>query len=146
MQLIFNFDCMKTYSRFTTSYRVRPDDIDMFQHVHNSKYFDYVLAARYDQMRDCYGVTMEDFMDAGYGWVVRTAHVDYKRALVMGQEFTVETGITTMNSKGCRVSFEIKIKETNKLACDGWFDYVLIDIKTGKSTMVTQKMIDQFSI
>ncbi|WP_118195245.1 acyl-CoA thioesterase [Albibacterium indicum] len=137
---------MKTYSRFTTSYRVRPDDIDMFQHVHNSKYFDYVLAARYDQMRDCYGVTMEDFMDAGYGWVVRTAHVDYKRALVMGQEFTVETGITTMNSKGCRVSFEIKIKETNKLACDGWFDYVLIDIKTGKSTMVTQKMIDQFSI
>lgn len=137
---------MQTYSRFTTSYHVRPDDIDMFQHVHNSRYFDYVLAARYDQMRDCYGVSMETFMNFGYGWVVRTAHVDYKRALTMGKEFTVETGIESMNAKGCRVSFEIRIKETNKVACDGWFDYVLIDIKTGKSAMVTQKMIDQFSI
>ena len=137
---------MKTYSRFTTFYHVRPDDIDMFQHVHNSRYFDYVLAARYDQMRDCYGVSMEDFIDSGYGWVVRTAHVDYKRALTMGKEFSVETGIESMNSKGCRVSFEIKIKETGKVACDGWFDYVLIDIKTGKSAKVTPTMIDQFSI
>lgn len=137
---------MKTYSRFTTFYRVRPDDIDMFQHVHNSKYFDYVLAARYDQMRDCYGVSMEQFMDAGYGWVVRTAHVDYKRPLTMGKEFSVETGIESMNNKGCRVSFEIKIQETGKIACDGWFDYVLIDIQTGKSARVTQTMIDQFSI
>ena len=64
----------------------------------------------------------------------------------MGQEFSVETGIDSMNSRGCRVSFEIKINETSKVACNGWFDYVLIDIKTGKSATVTQKMIDQFSI
>lgn len=32
------------YKTFETEHRVRPDDIDMFQHVHNSKYLDYVLA------------------------------------------------------------------------------------------------------
>ena len=37
------------YATFETELRVRPDDIDMFQHAHNSKYFDYVLAARYEQ-------------------------------------------------------------------------------------------------
>ena len=41
-------------SRFETEMPVRPDDIDMNQHVHNSRYFDYVLAARYDQMARCY--------------------------------------------------------------------------------------------
>ena len=41
------------YSRFETELQVRPDDIDMNQHVHNSRYFDYVLAARYDQMARC---------------------------------------------------------------------------------------------
>src|SRR3546814_6911373 len=76
---------MSGFSRFKTEYTVRPDDIDMFQHVHNSKYFDYVLAARYDQMRDYYGMTMEDFMADGFGWVVRTAHVNYKRAMRMGR-------------------------------------------------------------
>lgn len=137
---------MKIYSRFKTSYKVRPDDIDMFQHVHNSKYFDYVMAARYDQMTEFYNMSMEEFMKRGYGWVVRTAHIEYKRALKMGQEFTVETGIESINAKGCRVKFEIQIAKTKKTACDGWFDYILIDIKTAKSVHVTQEMIDKFSI
>lgn len=85
-------------------------------------------------------------MSSGYGWVVRTAHIDYKRALVMGQEFSVETGIESINSKGCRVTFEIKMAKNNKIACDGWFDFILIDIKTGRSRHVTQEMIDHYSI
>src|SRR5690606_1044702 len=137
---------MKIYSRFKTNYRVHPDDIDMFQHVHNSRYFDYVMAARYDHMKLFYGMSMEDFMKSGYGWVVRTAHIDYKRALIMGQEFSVETGLESINPKGCRTSFEIKILDTDKVACDGWFDYVLIDIKTGKSAKVTDEMIERYSI
>jgi len=137
---------MKNYSRFKTTYRVRPDDIDMFQHVHNSKYFDYVMAARYDHMNQFYGMSMEDFMTNGYGWVVRTAHVEYKRAMVMGQEFTVETGIESINSKGCRTSFEICMVKNGKIACDGWFDYILIDIQTGRAVKVTEEMIDKYSI
>jgi len=137
---------MNTYSRFKTAYHVRPDDIDMFRHVHNSTYFDYVMAARYDQMAQFYGMSMEEFMASGYGWVVRTAHIDYKRPLVMGQEFSVETGIESINSKGCRVTFEITFKKTGKVSCDGWFDYILIDMETGRSTNVTQEMIDKYSI
>ena len=36
------------YSKFETELQVRPDDIDMYQHVHSSRYMDYVLAARFD--------------------------------------------------------------------------------------------------
>jgi len=104
------------------------------------------MAARYDHMNQFYGMSMEEFITQGYGWVVRTAHVEYKRAMVMGQEFMVETGIVSINSKGCRVSFEIKILETGKIACDGWFDYILIDINTKKAVNVTQEMIDKYSI
>lgn len=137
---------MSEFSRFKTEYAVRPDDIDMFQHVHNSTYFDYVLAARYDQMRDFYNMTMEEFMSDGYGWVVKTAFIDYKRPLKMGDKFTVETGIETMHSKGCRVSFAIHFKENNKLSCDGWFEYILIDIQTGRSSLVNEEMIKRYSI
>lgn len=137
---------MSDFSRFKTEYVVRPDDIDMFQHVHNSKYFDYVLTARYDQMRDCYGMTMEQFILEGYGWVVKTAFVDYKRPLKMGNKFIVETGIESMHKKGCRVSFEIRFKENAKVVCDGWFDYILIDLKSGRSTTINEEMINKYSI
>ena len=136
----------KTYSRFTTELKVRPDDIDMFNHVHNSKYFDYVLAARYDQMETCYGMSMEQFMELGYGWVVKTAHVEFKRPLTLGESFKVTTGILTMNEKSSRVSFEIVSLKTGKICSDGWFDYVLIDIKTGRGMKITQEMIDKYSV
>ena len=96
------------YSVFETELKVRPDDIDMFNHVHNSKYFDYVLAARYDQMELFYKMPMESFLKSGLGWVVRTAMVEFKRPLILGDQIKVRTGILTINEKGCRVQFEIE--------------------------------------
>lgn len=139
-------DQEKTFSRFTSELKVRPDDIDMFNHVHNSKYFDYVLAARYEQMETCYGMSMEQFMELGYGWVVRTAHVEFKRPLTLGETFKVTTGIVSMNERSSKVSFEIVSSKTGKICSDGWFDYVLIDIKTGRGMKITQEMIDKYSI
>ena len=121
------------FSQFISEFKVRPDDIDMFNHVHNSTYFDYVLAARYEQMETFYKMPMEEFLSQGFGWVVRSAFVDYKRPLGLGDRFSVKTGIESINSKGCRVKFEIKILKTDKVACDGCFDYTMIDISTGKS-------------
>jgi len=135
-----------TYSKFTTEFKVRPDDIDMFNHVHNSKYFDYVLAARYEQMEQYYGMPMEQFLEQGYGWVVKTAYVDYKRPLGLGDFFFVETGIVELQDRGCKVEFTITNKKTNKICCDGWFDYVLINTETGRSMKVTEDMIKKYSI
>jgi len=137
---------MTTYSTFITAAKVRPDDIDMFNHVHNSKYFDYVLAARYEQMEFNYKMPMEYFLEKGLGWVVKTAHVNYKRPLGLGDEYLVETGIESVNAKGCRVKFEIRIKKTEKVSCDGWFDFVMIGLKDGKSMIVAEDIIAHYSI
>ncbi|MBK0382660.1 acyl-CoA thioesterase [Pedobacter sp. SD-b] len=135
-----------TYSRFKTEHKVRPDDIDMFNHVHNSKYFDYVLNARYEQMELFYGMSMEKFLEMGFGWVVKTVMIDYKRPLGLGDFFIVETGIQSINRKGCRVTFEITSKKTKKTNTDGWFDFVMIDLKTGRGVEVTEEMVKLYSI
>jgi len=134
------------YSIFETVLKVRPDDIDMFNHVHNSKYFDYVLAARYEQMEKFYNMPMEEFLKSGFGWVVRTAYVDFKRPLILGDVVNVRTGILTINEKGCRVQFEIENSRTSKIASDGWFDYVMIDTSTGKGAKVSEEMIKAYTI
>jgi YbgC/YbaW family acyl-CoA thioester hydrolase len=136
----------KTYSRFITEHKVRPDDIDMFNHVHNSIYLDYVLCARYEQMELFYGMSMEKFMEMGYGWVVQSVQINYKRPLGLGDKFTVETGIESINKKGCRVAFEIKNLKNNKLNTDGWFDFIMIDLKTGRGVAVSEEMINLYSI
>ena len=134
------------YRTFETELRVRPDDIDMFQHVHNSKYLDYVLAARYDQMEHCYGMAMEKFMELGFGWVVKAVHINFKRALTLGEYFTVKTGIDSIDDRGCRVKFSITSKTTDKTNADGWFDFVMIDLKTGKGTRIPDAIMEHYLI
>jgi YbgC/YbaW family acyl-CoA thioester hydrolase len=131
---------------FESHFQVRPDDIDMNQHVHNSTYFDYVLAARYDQMKRCYGMPMEDFLRLGYGWVVRIAHVEYKRPLGLGDHFIVRTWIEEMKRFGVIVQFEIERSGDNATACQGWFDYVMIDTATGRPQEIPEFIIEKYSI
>src|SRR5579862_6587646 len=104
------------HSKFETDMQVRPDDLDMNKHVHGSRYFDYVLAARYDQMARCYKMSLEEFIEAGYAWFVRTAHVDYKRPLGLGEWFTVRTWVEEILKESVRVRFEVLKKTNGKLA------------------------------
>jgi len=134
------------YSIFESELRVRPDDIDMFNHVHNSKYLDYVLAARYDQMEQFYGMPWEHFTKQGFGWVVSRVDIRFKRPLLMNDVMRIRTGILTVHEKGCAVQFEIINKKTGKIASDGIFDYVLIDLNTGRSAKVSEEMIAAYSI
>jgi acyl-CoA thioester hydrolase/thioesterase-3 len=132
--------------KFATELAVRPDDIDMNQHVHNSRYFDYVLAARYDQMRRCYGMPMEEFLRLGFGWVVKTAHLDFKRSLNLGDMMIVTTWIEEMFDDGVKVAFTIVKKESGKLCCDGYFDYTMVSLATGRATAIPQAIRDKYSV
>lgn len=126
--------------------QVRPDDIDMNQHVHNSRYFDYVLAARYDQMERCYKMPMSEFLQLGFGWVIKTAHVEYKRPLGLGDSFIVRTRIGEIVKDGVKVYFEIVKKGNGKVACDGSFHYVMVNLKTGRAETIPPFIIEKYSI
>ncbi len=136
----------QVFSKFETELQVRPDDIDMNQHVHGSRYMDYVLAARYEQMARCYKMSMEEFITAGFGWFIRTAHLDYKRALGMGEHFIVRTGIEEILKDSVRVQFEILKKSNGKLSCDGWFLYTMINLKTGRAEPIPDWIKEKYSV
>ncbi len=133
-------------TKFESELVVRPDDIDMYRHVHASRYFDYVLAARCDQMARCYGMSMEEFARAGLGWYTRTSHFEYKRPLVLGETIVVRTWIEEFAPDGVRVEFEIRKKANGKLASDGWCHYTLIDLQTGRATRIPPSILAKYAI
>ena len=134
------------YSQFETELQVRPNDIDLFQHVHSSRYQDYVLAARYEQMERCYKMSMEAFIEAGLGWYVKTAHIEYKRALKMGDKFLVRTRIDAFFKRGVKVVFEMVRCDTGKEICNGYFDYSLIRLETGRAEIIPDWINEKYAI
>ena len=137
---------MHKYSRFESELIVRPDNIDMNNHVHNSRYFDYILAARYDQMKRCYKMPMNEFVELGLTWVVKTCFIEYKRPLFLGDVIVVRTWIEEMFKTGVKVGFEIYRKETNKLASNGLIEYAMIDAATGRSRELPAVALERYSV
>lgn len=131
---------------YSTRMAVRPDDIDLFRHVHSSRYIDYVLAARFDQMKRCYGMSMDEFLEKGLGWYMTATELKYKRALSMGDEFDVETHIAEMDARSVLVNFDIKMAHNGKSSCSGWARYILVDLGSGKTIQIPEWVIEKYSI
>ncbi|MDB6127248.1 MAG: fadM [Verrucomicrobia bacterium] len=137
---------MNVYSKFETELAVRPDDIDLYQHVHSTRYLDYVLAARFDQMERCYQMPMQAFATMGLGWFMTAAAIQYKRPLGLGDRMTVRTWIESFSEMGCRVAFEIEKVPTGKRICDGHCDYSLVTLSTGRATPLPDEIRAKYSI
>jgi YbgC/YbaW family acyl-CoA thioester hydrolase len=137
---------MNVYSKFETELTVRPDDIDLYQHVHSTRYLDYVLAARFDQMERCYGMSMQAFSDRGLGWFMASAKMQFKRPLGTGDQMVVRCWIESFTETGCTLAFEIDKLPGRKRVFDGTCGYTLVTLATGRATPLPQDIKAKYSI
>jgi YbgC/YbaW family acyl-CoA thioester hydrolase len=136
----------KKYSVFSTELKVRPDDIDMNNHVHSSKYMDYVLAARYEQMGNNYGMSMDEFIKLGYVWVISSVQINFIRPLKLGDEMVVQTQLNSFGGAQSEVNFSIRKKENMKTSADGKILYTMVSAATGRPVRIPDEIISKYAI
>jgi acyl-CoA thioester hydrolase/thioesterase-3 len=131
---------------FESEILIRPDDIDMNNHVHNAKYLDYVQSARYFQMRDNYKYPMELYVQQGFNWYASEAHISFKRALKFGDIAIVRTQIKEWRGAQVGVNFWIISKNSKKLAAEGYMIYTLVSTNSGKPVRIPAEIIEKHQI
>jgi acyl-CoA thioester hydrolase/thioesterase-3 len=124
--------------------RVRPDDIDMNNHVHGSRYLDYVLYARFDQMGRCYGMPMEEFLKNGWNWYQKEFYIEYKRALNIAEAIIVRTWLDSFERTDVKVCFQILKKEGLKVSAGGYFVSTMINTQTGRVEPIPEWVIEHY--
>jgi YbgC/YbaW family acyl-CoA thioester hydrolase len=134
------------YSIFTSELKVRPDDIDMNNHVHSSRYLDYVLAARYEQMGRDYRMSMDEFIKIGYGWVIRGVEIEFLRPLKLGDEVLIKTQLHSYNGAQSDVNFQIIKKDTLKISAKGKILYTMVSLESGKPVRIPDEIIKKYAI
>ncbi len=135
---------MKT--KFDTEIIVRPSDIDINRHVHQSVYLDYILFARYDQMRRCYKMPMEEFFKLGYSWATKSTYIEFHKPVILGETVIVRTWVEEIKKKSVKVRFQILKKKTEEISAEGYAAYVLIDAISGKPEVIPKEIIKKYSI
>jgi YbgC/YbaW family acyl-CoA thioester hydrolase len=136
----------KANSIFETEIIVRPDDIDMNNHVHNSKYLDYIQTARFIQMRDNYKVPMEEYHSLGLNWFASAVQLEYKRALKFGDIALVKTQIGDWSGAQVTINVWVYNKATNKLAVEGKVLYTLVSLASGRPVRIPENIVERHKI
>ncbi len=134
------------YSTFETEIKVRPDDIDLNNHVHYSKYLDYLLAARYEQMKNNYRMSMEEFLEQGYTWVASMIHINYKRGIKISDNVIVRAQIESASAAQVKLNYWILKGENKKVAADGYADFTMVSIRSGRPVRIPEDVLKKYLI
>ncbi len=127
--------------RFETTIQVRPSDMDINFHVHLSKYLEYILFARMEQMDRCYHLPIAKFVKRGMSWVVRSTHLNFHSSVRLGDEFRMWTWVEEISGTDCLIAVEGKVDEDTKIS--GAVLFCMVDAKTGQSKEIPDDIREQ---
>lgn len=117
-----------------TLIKVRGYHLDIYQHVNNARYLEFLEEARWGYLEDSGDI--EWFAAHGLAWVIVNININYKVAATMGQTLEVYTQFSKVGGKSAVVSQEVRIAGSDAVAADAQVTFVCLDQKTGKAVTI----------
>ncbi|MGY5958166.1 Thioesterase-3 [Kosakonia sp. BK9b] len=114
-----------------TQIKVRGFHLDVYQHVNNARYLEFLEEARWD------GLENNDsfkWMTANHiAFVVVNININYRRPAVLGDVLTVTSHVQQINSKSGVLSQRVTLNPEGEVVADALVTFVCIDLRTQKA-------------
>lgn len=120
--------------RHVTNLCVRGYHLDVYGHVNNARYLEFLEEARWRFFEE--QAVIEAITGETLAMVVVNININYRRAAVIHEELAISTEITRVGNKSFVIHQEIALAETGELIADTDGTYVLFDNKQGKAVVV----------
>jgi len=125
--------------------KVRFQDCDPFNHLNNSKYIDYFINAREDQLVDNYDLDIYKLaFTEGVSWVVGSNQICYLKPASTMETITISTQVIDYSPNSIQVELRMYNEEKTELKAIMWSRFVHIDMKTKRSIQHASKYLELF--
>jgi len=125
---------------------IRFQDCDPYKHLNNTKYLEYFINAREDQVLEAYDLDIYNVaITQGIGWVTAQNQIAYIRAAVMKEKVEITSKIIQFAPRAMSVEFQMLNPETRQIKAFMWSKFVHIDMRTTKSIPHNEYFMDMFS-
>ncbi|CAM3922407.1 acyl-CoA thioesterase [Rheinheimera salexigens] len=121
-----------------TLIKVRGYHLDVYQHVNNARYLEFLEEARWSYLEDHGDVAW--FAEQKLAWVIVNININYRDAATMGHTLEVQTRFSKIGSKSAVIHQAIYIAGTDKLVADADITFVCLDQKTGKAVPIVGEL------
>jgi thioesterase III len=126
--------------------KIRFQDCDPFNHLNNSKYLDYFINAREDQVLETYSIDIFEMIKTELkGWVVTTNQIAYFRPAFTMETVCIESQVIGFSEKSLKVEMKMYNQDKTELKSLFWTNFVHIDIKTQKPISHSESLMHLFN-
>ena len=118
--------------------KVRGFHIDIFSHVNNARYLEFMEEARWVVI-DKY-IDLKKMQTKGIIFVVVNININYRRPASMGDILELYLGLTKIGGKSAVFYQEIRFKGTDTVVADAQVTFVFADKNTGKAVKIDDEI------
>lgn len=109
--------------------KIRFQDCDPFNHLNNSRYIDYMINAREDQVMEFYKLDIFDLAQKqGKVWVVGTNQIAYIKPALTMETVVIESQILGFSNRSLQVENRMWNEEMTELKAILWVGLVHYDL------------------
>lgn len=125
-----------------TELRVRGYHLDMFQHVNNARYLEFLEEARWRFFEETDLTPL--FFDYGYGMAVININIQYRRSAGFNDDLLIKSWFSRIYPRKAEVTQVITLQNSQKIIAEAKVVFVAFDQQSKKavtfSTALQQKL------
>ena len=114
-----------------TQIKVRGYHLDVYQHVNNARYLEFLEEARWDGLENSDSFQWMTAHNIAY--VVVNININYRRPAVLSDLLTITSQLQQLNGKSGILSQVITLEPEGQVVADALITFVCIDLKTQKA-------------
>lgn len=137
---------MKNFPKVIESHsKIRFSDCDPFNHLNNSRYIDYFMNAREDQLLLNYNFDLHKIArEQGIGWVVVLNQIAYVQPALLMETIVIQTQLLSFGNKS--IVFEALMYSEDKSILKSvlWSELVHYNLKTQRSEKHSDELVELF--
>jgi thioesterase-3 len=111
--------------------KVRGYHIDLFGHVNNARYLEFLEEGRWSFFED--KIDLGGWKQRGFIFSVVNININYRRAASLGDVLEIRTWISKLGDKSGTMRQEVVLKGPETIVADADITFVTVDKKTGRA-------------
>lgn len=114
-----------------TTIKVRGYHLDVYQHVNNARYLEFLEEARWQWLEDV--DAFHWLMEQQLAFVVVNININYRRPAVLGDVLNIESEVSQLSGKSGIIAQRVLLASDNSVVADAALTFVCIDLRTQKA-------------
>jgi acyl-CoA thioester hydrolase len=122
--------------------KIRFPDCDMFGHLNNSRYLDYLINAREDHLKDFYNFDFNEYYKNDVAWVIGSHEIVYIRPAVFNEIVTIQSSLLHLDVDFLHVETIMMNEGQNQIKAIMWSKLIPVNLKTGRKVPHDSKFME----